>query len=246
MKCPGCGAEIALLDKFCPYCGAVNKESASHQEEMDGYRHRSSKTKSTANANIGHNLPILIASIVMILLLVGISIASYVAENAFIFPHHAARSESLKKSNEHSEVLRQYLADGDYIGFAVYKELHVIPEYEEQYSEFNKIWDLIYEYRKVMSAIEESVMYGPEARRSQIEDDVSDCRYGIVSFYREYEQSLKDMEGDRYIDNVHDMKKRVDAALKIYLGLEGGKLDEFMASSSIQQEAYLEEVLGDE
>ena len=42
------------------------------------------------------------------------------------------------------------------------------------------------------------------------------------------------------------MKKKMDAAMKIYLGLDGGELEEYLASSSNKQEAYLEEVLGNE
>lgn len=246
MKCNNCGAEIGLLDEKCPYCGAVNMQSTAHLKEMEQYQDRSKKTKGKVKESIAANIPILVGAVIMVLLVIGIGVSSYVAENASLFRHRASRSEAVKKHEEYSQILRQYLKDGDYAAFSAFKGYHVVPEYEEEYKEFEKVCDMIGAYCRAMNGIEECVLYGADSPRYGLDSDISSCQMGIENFYYEYERKLPDMEGDPYMDNVIDMKKKMDAAMKIYLGLDGGELEEYLASSSNKQEAYLEEVLGNE
>ena len=214
MKCNSCGAEIGLTDEVCPYCGAVNKQAAAHLEEMEQYKDRSKKTKGKVKESIAANIPILVSALILVLLVIGTGVSSYVAENAYLFRHRASRAEAIKKHEEYSQILRQYLKDGDYAAFSSFKE--------------------------------ECVLYGADSPRYGLDSDISSCQMGIENFYYEYERKLHDMEGDPYMDNAIDMKKKMDAAMKIYLGLDGGELEEYLASSSNKQEAYLEEVLGNE
>ena len=58
MKCNSCGAEIGLTDEVCPYCGAVNTQSAAHLKEMEQYKDRSKKTKGKVKESIAANIPI--------------------------------------------------------------------------------------------------------------------------------------------------------------------------------------------
>lgn len=37
MKCPYCGANIAIEDAFCPYCGKPNPEAQQHRRDMRKY-----------------------------------------------------------------------------------------------------------------------------------------------------------------------------------------------------------------
>ena len=37
MKCPHCGAQIGLEEKYCPFCGLPNEFARKHQEDMDRY-----------------------------------------------------------------------------------------------------------------------------------------------------------------------------------------------------------------
>lgn len=142
MKCKNCGAEIDLLDKICPYCGSINEESAGHQAEMENYQKRSEKTKGKVRESIAGNIPLVVSSVILVLLIIGIGVAFYVEKEASLFSHWAMRRESLKKSDEYSKRLIEYLEAGDYTGFVTFKEYHVIPEYESEFQEFEKIWDL--------------------------------------------------------------------------------------------------------
>lgn len=242
MKCRNCGAEIGLLDKTCPHCGSVNVESAGHQAEMKNYRKRSEKTKSKVRESIAENVPLVVCTVILALLIIGIGVAFYVEDEASLFSHWAKRRESLKKSEEYSERLIAYLEEGDYTGFVAFKEYHVIPEYEPEYQEFEKLWDLACEYARTMNSIEGAVMYGEDAPRYGKESDVFGCRSSIDSFYYEYGRMEADPEY-KYQKYMIDMKEQVDTALRIYLGLDDEAREEYLASSMNQQEAYLEEVL---
>lgn len=243
MKCQNCGAEIGLLDKVCPHCGSVNTESAGHQAEMKHYQKLSTKTKGKVRESIAQNVPLVVSVIALVLLIAGIGTALYVSENASLFSHWARRKESMKKYEEYTVSLQRFLEKEDYAGFVAFKELHVIPEYEEPYREFEKVWDLACEYCRAMNAIEKAVMFGSDARRYGMDSTIFDCRMGIAGFYYEYDKALPDMQEDKYRDCAADMKEKVDVALEIFLGLDEEGRSQYLASSQNQQAAYLEEVL---
>ena len=242
MKCRNCGAEIGLLDKTCPHCGSVNEESARHQAEMKGYRDRSEKTKGKLRERIAGNAALVVSAVILVLLIIGISVAVYVKEEAFLFSHWAKRRESLKKSEEYTEKLITFLDEGDYTGFVEYKEFHVIPEYEPEYQDFEKLWDLAQEYARAMNSIEAAVLFGEDAPRYGMDSYVSDCRRNIASFYYEYGRMESEPEY-KYQKYMTDMKEQVDTALLIYLGLSDQAREEYLAASMNWQKAYLEEVL---
>ncbi|MCR5251582.1 MAG: zinc ribbon domain-containing protein [Lachnospiraceae bacterium] len=243
MKCPNCGAEVELLDEVCPYCGAVNKESAAHRAEMKHYKERSKNAKEKACGIISENVALIVSSVVLVLLVIGIVAATYVEKNAFMFSHWAARSESLQKSAEYAGILRQYLDSGDYAAFLAFENAHVIPAYEEGYTEFEKISGMATNYVAAMNSIENVVLFGEGAKHYSVDTDISSCQRSIANFFYTYERALTDMEGDPHYGKLLDMKGKMDVALRIYLGLDEEKREEYLESSEGRQKAYLEEVL---
>lgn len=243
MKCRNCGAEIGLLDKVCPHCGSANIESAGHQAEMKGYQKRSEKTKAKLKESTARNVPLVVSAVILVFLIIGIGVASYVAEEAFMFSHWAKRREALKKYEEYSKEMCAYLERGDYLGFVAFKDYHVVPEYEPEFQEFEMVWDIASEYSKAMNSIEEAVMFGADSPRYRMDSYVSDCRSEVTWFYYEYGQKEQEIEEDKYRNYMVDMKAQVDTAARIFLGLDEEGLREFLDSSMNQQEAYLEEVL---
>ena len=45
MKCKNCGAELTMLEKFCPNCGTPNEQSQQHIKDMEHYEHEFSDTQ---------------------------------------------------------------------------------------------------------------------------------------------------------------------------------------------------------
>ncbi len=243
MKCISCGAEIGLTVEKCPYCGRVVTETAEYQADLKSYKRRSEATKRRLSEILEGNIPLVISTIVLVALFIATCVAFYVKENAYSFRSDAMRRESVKKYDEYSLQIKRYLDAGDYTGFAAFKEYHNIAEWDKPYDDLNLLWELAYDYNDLVSEVESSLMFGPEAFRYNPEGDVSDCRRSINEFYQEYEYRQEEIEADPYSLYIHDMKEKADIILEVYLGLDDTAREAYLASSEIEQEAYLEGVI---
>ena len=243
MKCISCGAEIELTDEKCPYCGRDVTETAGHQADLRSYREKSETAKRGLVKVLAGNIPLVISAVVMVVLIVATGIAFYVKENAYHFRSDAMRRESVSNYDEYSREIEKYLEAGDYTGLVAFKEYHNIAEWEAPYDDLNLLWDIASDYSYLVSEVESSVMFGPEADRYHPEEDVPDCRRAIWEFYYEYDQDQPEIEKDPYREYIDDMKEKADIILRVYLGLDDTAREAFLASSDIEQEAYLEEVL---
>ena len=243
MKCISCGAEIGLTVEKCPYCGRPVTETAGHRADLKAYRKKNETIKRGLAKTLADNIPLVISAVVMVVLLIGTGIAFYVKENAYHFRSDAMRKESTVKYDEYSAQIKNYLEEGDYTGFVAFKEYHNIAEWEAPYEDMNLMWELAYDYNSLVEDVESSVMFGPEADRYSPEGDVRDCRRAIHEFYSEYEDKQSEIETDPYGIYIRDMKDKADIILKVYLGLGDAAREEYLASSDIEQEAYLEGVL---
>ncbi|MCR5767028.1 MAG: hypothetical protein K6G45_00855 [Lachnospiraceae bacterium] len=246
MKCISCGGEIGLTDEKCPYCGRVITETAGHRTDLKAYRKRTENAKRGVSKAISSNMPIIISAVVMVILIVAIGVAVYVENNAYTFRSEGMRKESVKKYEEFSAEIEKYLEAGDYTGFAAFKEYHNIAEWEAPYDDLKLLWEMAYDYNSLVSNIESVVMFGQDASWYRPEFDISDCRRAIDEFYNEYDRKQSEIESDPYAAYIHDMKEKADIMLKVYLGLDETEREAFLASSDIDREAYLEEVLVNE
>jgi hypothetical protein len=243
MKCIGCGGEIGLTDEFCPHCGRKITETAGFRADLKGYQEKSEKTKKGLAKTLSENVPMLISVVVMVVLLIGLGIASYINEEAYHFRSDALRKEAKKNYETYSVEIQKYLDAGDYTGFAAFKENHNIAEWEEPYDDLRLLWEINEEYTSLVANVESVVMFGPEARWYRPEMEVEYCQDAIRDFYHEYEYRQDEIENDTYAAYIHDMKREADAILKVYLGLDDEEREAFLESSDIEQRAYLEEVL---
>ena len=243
MKCNSCGAEIGLTVEKCPYCGRPVKETEEYRSDLKAYRNKTEKSKLRLARILAGNIPLVISAVIMVALLAATGIAFYVKENAYHFRSDAMRRESVSKYDEYSAQIQKYLEAGDYTGFAAFKEYHNIAEWEAPYDDLNLLWEMAYDYDQLVSEVESSVMFGPEAERYRPEQDVADCRRAIGRFYSDYDENRTDIESDPYGTYIHDMKKKADTVLNVYLGLDDAAREDFLASSDIEQDAYLEGVL---
>ena len=243
MKCKSCGAEIGLTVKKCPYCGRAVTETAGYRADLNAYSQKSERTKRKLAKVLAGNIPLVISAVVMVALFVAICIALYVKENAYHFRSDAMRSEAARNHGEYSAEIDKYLKAGDYTGFAAFKEYHNIAEWEEPYDDLRLLWEMTEEYNSLVSHVESSVVFGQDARRYRPEQDVSDCCREINEFYNDYDSRLTDIENDPYGTYIHDMKKKADIILRIYLGMDDPQREAYLAAPRIEQEAYLEEVI---
>ena len=243
MKCISCGGEIGLTDEKCPFCGREVTETAGYQTDLKTYRNRNKKSAQRVEKAVSGNVPIVISAVVMAVLLIAIVTAAYVWGNAYHFRSDAMRKDAVKNFDEYSARIQQYLEAGDYTGFAAFKEYHNIPEWEEPYKDLKLLWNMAYRYDSMVSNIESAVMFGQDARIYRPEQDVYDCRRAIWNFYYDYGNYQSEIETDPYGKYIRDMKNKADIILKVYLCLDDEAREAYLASSDIEQDAYLEGVL---
>lgn len=246
MKCFSCGAEIGLTVDKCPFCGRDVTETAAYRADLESYGNRNEKAKRGLAKALEGNIPLIISAVVMVILVIGICIASYVKENAYSFRSDAKRNESVRRYDAYSKMIDDYLERGDYTGFAAFMEYHNIAEWEAPYDDLDLLWEMAQDYNSIVSEIESSVMFGPEADRYNPESDVIDCRMAIREFYYDYDDNESEIKADKYAEYIHDMKAKADIVLKVYLGLDDSEREAYLASSDIEQEAYLEGVIVNE
>lgn len=243
MKCISCGAEIGLTDKVCAHCGRVITENAGYRADMDFYKADSAKTMKRVREIIAENIPMVISAGIMIVLVIAVIATAYVKENAYGFREDAARRESVRQYEAYSPVIQDYLDAGDYTGFAAFEECHNIAEWEEPYASLDLLVDMAGEYTRMVSSVEEAVMFGPDAHRYDPESAVDDCHSAVRIFYSEFDRNLSDIDADPYRDYIYDMRTQADMIMEVYLGLDEAGRSEYFAESDIKQKAYLEEVL---
>ena len=45
MKCPYCGGEVGLEERFCSYCGRPNEQAQRHHQDMARFRKQYAETE---------------------------------------------------------------------------------------------------------------------------------------------------------------------------------------------------------
>lgn len=243
MKCSSCGGEYELTDERCPFCGRLLTETAIHRAQKADYEERSEQTKNEINKVHSGNIPLVISAVVMVLLIVGICVSLYVKDNAYIFRDSAKRKESVEKYDEYYPQIKDFLDAGDYTGFTAFMEYHYIASYEEPYKDLDLLYELAKEYSSLVSSVENVSLHGEEARWYRPQSDISSCSSAIYQFYHEFEYNRDDIDADSYKEYMYDMKDKADIILKIYLGFDDAKREKFLAGSTNEQDAYVEEVI---
>ena len=76
MKCKYCGYNIGLEDEYCPHCGKLNEQAATHIADMKHYEEDYEKTKESVvtksakfNARTGRMAVIAVLLMIIVILL---------------------------------------------------------------------------------------------------------------------------------------------------------------------------------
>ena len=80
MKCPHCGAQIGLEEKYCPFCGLPNEFARKHQEDMDRYEQEFQQTQSEVYQKTKHFTSLTVPlTVIFVLILLNIVWGIYMA-----------------------------------------------------------------------------------------------------------------------------------------------------------------------
>ena len=243
MKCVTCGGEISFSDKVCPHCGRALTETDGYRADVGHYENESAKTKKKVRQIIAENIPMVVSTLILLIFVIADGILIYVGDNAYSFREDSARRESVREYETYSGKIGGFLGDGDYTAFYAFMKYHNIAEWKEPYDDLKLVTEMAEKYSDIVSAVESATMFGPDARRYDRQFDINECQRAIWYFNLEYDRILPEIDADPYGEYIRDMKAKADTIMEVYLGLDEAGREKYFASSDIQQQAYLEEVL---
>ena len=245
MKCPHCGGEIGLEDKFCPWCGKPNEQSVRHHEDMERFQAAWRDTEKTVEKKTKHVVRLLPRLIVILVLVLVSAAAGIIGSRAWDFADSAKRRASERNAAEVCAALDEYLEMKDYKGFDSYSELHCLNFYSGPFEDYSAIHSCASCYATFLARLEE--IFLQRDREYWLKNLSSfDIRYlssSVSDFFDTSERMLnRDItEKDRLC--IEDMRQTASGLLRVFLGLDEEGLKEFLAMSENKQAAYLEEVL---
>ena len=95
MKCPHCGAQIGLEEKYCPFCGLPNEFARKHQEDMDRYEQEFQQTQSEVYQKTRHFTSLTVPlTVIFVLILLNIVSFVFVIRRKFFSGKNHGRIES--------------------------------------------------------------------------------------------------------------------------------------------------------
>ena len=244
MKCRYCGGEVSLTQKYCPYCGKLNDQTAGHAEAMEKYQKDYAETKAEVMDTTRRFGSAAVSAVIIAVLAVLILASIIVGSNAWDIRYAVQKRDSVKNEAEYSKVLENYLKNEEYLEYDAYVEYRGIDSYHpEAYTSYRRLSYVVSYY----SALYETLGNVITAR------DLKDASNWSSSMTRELSSFYEEVDSYRTNDDVvhtelHDrsvdtMEYNVELLLDTYLGMDKAILSEFRNASSGRKLVILEDAL---
>lgn len=152
MKCPYCGGEITLEQKFCPWCGRENEAAAMHVRDMEKYARSFEETEAEVYqttrrfSGTAVRVTILAVLIVLIFVFLGAGAASW------RIVHDADGRKADANYKTYSAQMDAYLKERDYLAFNDFIEARGIQTSRDTYQSYSNLawaassYGFLYEY----------------------------------------------------------------------------------------------------
>ncbi len=246
MLCKKCGKPIKIEARFCPNCGSPNELGNTHHENIVTYDRQFKNTQREVVSSTRKMWGIVIRVVILAALVVGMFVLAHLSDLNYADPDIDAirEKESLKNSEEYSEIMDQYIRDGEYQELASFVSYHNINFLPEGYEKFDAIDRCAQAYRDCVSDLEQIVL-NREAEDffDGTETDITTFSISIRNFYDTYSVQIEREEDPFYLDRMKDMEENVRAMLKVYLGLGDEEVEEFITLSKDKMAVRVEEAI---
>lgn len=245
MKCPHCGNNLNIEDKFCPYCGQPNTFAVKHQEEMERYERDYKKTKKdvleeTSRFN-RHTVRITIIAVLVAL----------IAVTCFLF----AKADDIRwwqmerkidtEAPMHRAALDEIIADRDYMMLYSYMSRNRIT-YTRSLREYDAVYDTTSRYRmfyenlmtlQAKKADEERYKYYTD---SEIIEDVSKNIFSLYEYMQPQEYNEEAYAKDK-MEYMEDLRDHMETMVSGYFGLSPEEVREMRTMSASRINVLLED-----
>lgn len=138
MKCPHCGAQIGLEEKYCPFCGLPNEFARKHQEDMDRYEQEFQQTQSEVYQKTRHFTSLTVPlTVIFVLILLNIVSFVFVAKSWDI-GSGLQKQQIHSHLSKHQENIDTYIQNGDFCGLSYYYSQNSL-YFEDAFDKYNAL-----------------------------------------------------------------------------------------------------------
>ncbi len=242
MKCPSCGGNISLEDKFCPYCGAKNILAMQHARDMAEYKEDYEQTKQEVYASQKRLSAVVVRVIVLVVLIIGIIITAALLNNGvYGIRRDRLEKQAAKNAAEYSKIMDEYLEDQDYLGFCGFCEGKGL-RYVDAFDKYEPVIRMGDSYKTCISYMLSAQMPGPYGDRARYIEYLEDP---LDSFYKD---RMEDYYGDSekearaiYEKAYAGMKQQLERCLVTYMGLTEEEAASLEGLSKARRTVLIEE-----
>lgn len=245
MKCPHCGNNLNIEDKFCPYCGEPNTFAVKHQEEMDRFEKDFKETREDVLEQSSrfnrHTVRITIIAVMVAL----IAVSCFLLAKA-----DDIRWWQLEKSIEaeapaHREAITELMEERDYMSLYSYMNRNRIT-YTSSLREFDAVYDttsryhMFYDNLMILEAKkngEGSYSYYTE---SELIETISREIKAIYEYMEPQEYNAEAWSGDK-MEYMEDLRDHVETLVSGYFGLSLEEVREMRTMTESRISVLLED-----
>ena len=149
MKCPHCGAQVGLEDKYCPFCGLPNEFAKKHQEDMDRYQQEFQQTQSDVYQKTRRFTELTVPLTVVFVLII-LNIGAYIfVSKSWEIGSSLQKQEIHTHLTEHQENIDTYIQNGEFCGLSSYYSQNSL-YYEDEFDKYNALIRASDSYRDII------------------------------------------------------------------------------------------------
>lgn len=239
MKCAKCGANLAMENAFCPYCGNENRFAKQHRADMDRFTEDYKRTKErvisdTKKFNIrSFRIAMVVVTIATFILLLVFSTRLH--EHAWEYSYKKNQKNSPKYEAEVAELV----ANEDYLGLNELVRKHDISfRYNTDMYQYSHASNVAYDYQSLY----QNILYMLQPTESYASNYVT----RVVNSYDGLYNDAKEEYG--YRNATPEVRTFAEHAyrdagllLKTYLGLTDEDLENWPNLSDAKKNLLIEE-----
>ena len=244
MKCPHCGAQIGLEEKYCPFCGLPNEFARKHQEDMDRYEQEFQQTQSEVYQKTRHFTSLTVPlTVIFVLILLNIVSFVFVAKSWDI-GSGLQKQQIHSHLGKHQENIDTYIQNGDFCGLSYYYSQNSL-YYEDAFDKYNALISASDSYRNIYR-----ILVDTSSSCNNYYFDSDEISHTITTLARDV-HDIYNLE-DNYSYNAEeyftvetnaaltDLRTQTKAILVAYAGLTPEEAEALPDLSSRKQKEYLE------
>ncbi|MBQ1770868.1 MAG: zinc ribbon domain-containing protein [Clostridia bacterium] len=246
MKCKYCGGEVSLSEKYCPYCGRLNEQTAEHAEAMRQFRKDYAETKAgvmeTTKRFSGTAANAVIIAILAILLVASI----FIGNNAWDIAYQSIKSNAIRHEAEYSQIMDDYLRKEQFLEYHAFAEKRGTTMYSrDAFSSFRQISYVVDSYCSFYRALTD-VICAEEYRNAEYR--ISSINNGLSNFYEQI-NDYRTRDSVEHTD-LHDravevMETNVGYLLDTYLSIGAEDVAEYKGATEGRRLTMIESAVRD-